>query len=272
MANSRDACLCRQHFITYAAVAAFRQTVLGAGRCNCCIRYLLVTRGGNNFLFHQHFLTYAAVLSFGFTVLGAGRGNCCIYYHGMTRCFEALPLLHDLTTGIAFLFRGITIFCTGIWHICLCLYNVIFIMICFRDLLLFYEHFFAELTTLSICQTGMCTVSLPSPDCFGSVLLHRIWHLYSIGAGVCFPVQGVVNYMCHKFIMSAGCCFRIPNPSPAITGKHFAAFRTLCRYRIRCCAFARRCWRCPRPHCFIRHHMFTFFCAKRRHRHQQHNQ
>ena len=271
MANSRDACPCLQHFITYAAVAAFRQTILGAGRCNGCIYYLLVTRGGNGFLFHQHFPTYSAVLSFGFAVLGAGGCNCCIYYHGMTRCFEALPLLHDLTTGSAFLFRFITILCTGIWHICLCLYNVI-MGCCFRNHRLLFEHSFAKLTTLSICQTGLCTVSLPSPDWFGSVLLHRIWHLYSVGAGVCFPVQGVVNFMCHKFIMSAGCCFRFPNPSPAITGKHFAAFRTLCRYRIRCCAFARRCWRCPRPHCFIRHHMFTFFFAKRRHRHQQHSQ
>ena len=240
MTNSRDARPFRQHFITYATVAAPpRPTGLGAGGCNCCIRYHSVTRGGDNFLFHQHFLTYAAALSFGFTVLGAGGCNCSNYYLFVTRCFLELPLLHDLTTGSAFLFRGIAIFCTGIWHICLCLYNVI--MGCFlRDLRLLFEHFFAILTTLSICQTGMCTVSLPSPDWFGSTLLLRIWHLYSVGAGVCFPVQGVVNFMYHKFTMSAGCCFRLLNPSLAFTAKHFAAFRTLCRYRIRCCAFARR--------------------------------
>ena len=171
--------LCLQHCITYAAVLSFGFTALGTGGCNCCICYLGVTQCGNNFLCLQHFLTYAAVLSFGFTVLGAGGCNCCIRYLLVTRCWDALPLLHDLSTGLAFLFRCITIFCTGIWLICLCLYNVIFIMVCFRDHLLFYEHFIAEQTHLSICQTGLCTGSRLSPDCFGSVTFGRsIWIIY----------------------------------------------------------------------------------------------
>ena len=173
MTNSRDDFLFRQLFLTYAAVAACRQAVLGAGGCNGCIRYLLVTRGGIDFLCLQHFITYAAMRSFGFAVLGAGGCNCCVRYHGVTRCWDALPLLHDLTTGLALLFRCITIFCTGIWHICLCLYNVI--MFCFlRDHLLLFDYCRAVQTHLSICQTGLCTGSRLSPDCFGSVISDRI--------------------------------------------------------------------------------------------------
>ena len=204
MTNSRDARLCRQLFLTYAAVAAFRQAVLGAGGGNCCIRYPLVTRGGNGFLFHQHFLTYAAALSFGFTVLGTGRCNCSNYYLFVTRCFDERPLLHDLSTGLAFLFRCITIFCTGIWHICLCLYNVIFIMVCFRDHLLFYEHFIAVQTHLSFCQTGLCTGSRLSPDCFGS-MIPLLTHLYLIGVSIRFPVQGVPYRKSPSSCLSAAC-------------------------------------------------------------------
>ena len=214
-------------------------TGLGTGGGDCFIGHYRVALRRNGLLCQQHFFTHAAALSFGLTGLGTGGCNFSNYYLLVTRCFEAFPILHGLITGSAFLFRGIAIFCTGIWHICLCLYNVI-MGCCFRNLRLLFEHFFAILTTLSLCQTGLCTGSRLSLDYFGSVLLLRIWHLYSVGAGVCFPVQGVVNFMCHKFIMSAGCCFRVLNPSLAFTAKHFAAFRTLCRYRIRCCAFARR--------------------------------
>ena len=179
MTRGGNGFLFHQHCITYAAVFSLGQAGLGTGGGNCCIRYLGMTRGGNSFLFRQHCITYAAVLSFGFTGLGAGGCNGCICYLFVTRCWDALPLLHGLSTGLAFLFRGITIFCTGIWHICLCLYNVIFIMVCFRDHLLFYEHFIAEQTHLSGCQTGLCTGSRLSPDCFGSVTFGRsIWIIY----------------------------------------------------------------------------------------------
>ena len=227
MTNSPDGLLCCQLFITYAAVAAFRQAVLGTGGCNCCICYLLVTRGGNNFLCLQHFLTYAAALSFGFTVLGTGRCNCSNYYLFVTRCFDARPLLHGLSTGLAFLFRGITIFCTGIWHICLCLYNVIFIMVCFRDHLLFYEHFIAVQTHLSFCQTGLCTGSRLSPDCFGSMIPLRT-HLYLVGVSIRFPVQGVPHRKSPSSCLSAACSapprLGTLSPSPVNGWPHFVHF------------------------------------------------
>ena len=89
------------------------------------------------------------MLSFGFTVLGTGGCNCCIRYPLVTRGFDDCRRFCDRSTGLALLFRFMPIFCTGSWLIFLCLYNVI--MFCFfGNLRLLFEHFFAELTTLSI--------------------------------------------------------------------------------------------------------------------------
>ena len=155
MANSRDACLCLQHFITYAAVAAFRQTDLGTGGCNCCIRYLLVTRGRNSFLFHQHFLTYAAVLSFGFTGLGAGGCNGCICYLFVTRCWDALPLFHGLSTVLAFCFLCPSVLGTSCGLFQFTSINIQ--MSAGRDLLLRFQHLITVIAMAATGQTGLCT-------------------------------------------------------------------------------------------------------------------
>ena len=63
---------------------SFGQAGLGAGRCNSCICYLGVTRGGDNFLCLQHCITYATVFSLGQAGLGAGGCNGCICYLGVT--------------------------------------------------------------------------------------------------------------------------------------------------------------------------------------------
>ena len=222
-------------------MAALRQAVLGTGGFNCRIRYHGVTRGGIDFLFLQHFLTHAAALSFGFTVLGAGGCNCFIYYLGVTRGFDRYRFIYDLFTVPAFCFLCPSVLGTSC---SLCQFTSINIqMSAGRDHLLRCQHRIAVIAVAALGQTGLCT------GCRFAFVWDRkmaarrcAFLLYFLGAGVCFPVQGVLNPVFPNFIISAGRIFHfIGRNRPAITFiQHFVAFLTPYRHRITCIALARR--------------------------------
>ena len=105
--------LCDQNYITDGAVLALCLACLGAGRGNCRVDDLSMSRGGNFFLRDQDCITDGAVLALCLTCLGAGRRDCRVDDLGMSRgrdCFTALQQLSaDAAIGVA----AVAIFRTG---------------------------------------------------------------------------------------------------------------------------------------------------------------
>ena len=231
-------------------------TGLGAGGGNCCIGHYRVALRRNGLLCQQHFITYAAMLSCGLTGLGAGRRNCCIYHLGVTLGSDGIRRLHDLTTGKACLFLCMPIFRTGSSLIFLCQSNVIMGRF-LRDFRLLFEHYSAEPTTLSICQTGLCTGSWLSPDWFGSVTFSGgIRIIYLLFTVELLSAQQNFDRIYIFSILCAGCsCRLLDRNAICCSGDRVITVLALRRNLYRSKAAIRRNVPLPYGFCFLLHSM-----------------
>ena len=211
-----------------------------------------MTRGGNNFLFHQHFLTYAAVLSFFFTVLGTGSCNCCIRYLLVTRCWDALPLLHGLTTVLAFCFLCPSVLGTSCGLFQFTSINIQ--MSAGRYRLLRFQHLIAVIAVAALGQTVFgtgCRFAFVSDR---KMICLCVWYLHCEGrritsAAQCNSVLWCIGYFliqltgrfCRNFVCDTiSCLFN-----------RFSAVYALSRSRHTCHVFA--ICIVPGPAHFIRH-------------------
>ena len=155
MTGGRDARLLLLDPIAHRAVAAFRQTVLGAGSRLGGIGDKGVPLGGHFLLLHQNFFAHTAVAALGLARFGAGSRNRRVYYRSVALGLDNFRFLYDLFAVIAYFLTCPSVFGTGCSLFLFTDTNIQ--MPAGRDLFLFFQHRIAVKAMTATGQTGLCT-------------------------------------------------------------------------------------------------------------------
>ena len=185
--NGRDARLLHLDPIAHRAVAAFRQTVLGAGSRLGGIGDDGVSLGGHLLLRHQNFFAHAAVAALGLARFGAGscnRGVCC---RSVACGFDRYRFIYDLFAVLAFCFPCPSVLGTGCRLFPFTDTNIQ--MPAGRDHFLCFQHRIAVIAMAATGQTGLCTGCRFAFVCDWKMIFHCVWFLHCAGRRIASAAQ-----------------------------------------------------------------------------------